>query len=177
VHSCQLCGAPATVHLTDIINKKKRETHLCEPCARAQNIIPSTNEPQLNIAGLIQALMQQTFGPYGTSSTSEDTADPHAIVCPDCGLKYAQFRADGRLGCPKDYDTYQSVLTPLLERVHRSLTHCGKTPQTVRRDQHRDLRQRELDDLRRRLTDAVATENYEEAARIRDCLRQKETAG
>jgi protein arginine kinase activator len=170
--TCQMCGAPATVHLTDIINKQKRETHLCERCAKEHKIIPDSSEPQLNLQGIMQAIIGQVFGPQ-TGPSEAATPDPNALTCDACGLKYAQFRATGRLGCPHDYDGFAAVLTPLLERVHRCLTHTGKQPAAVRTAQSA----RELDNLRQQLTEAVAVENYEEAARLRDRIRQKEAAG
>ncbi len=167
---CQFCGDPATVHLTDIVNKKKREMHLCENCARRQNLLPDAPSPQLNLPALLQLLMNQFAPVPGGAETDE--GDPTALTCPTCGLKYAQFRADGRLGCPEDYEVFYPVLVPILERVHRGLQHHGKVPRAVRRRRERD----ELDDLKGQLAEAVAAEDYEEAARLRDRIRGKETA-
>lgn len=172
MNPCQFCGAPATVHLTDIVNKKKREMHLCEACAREQNLIPDAPSPQLNLPALLQLLMSQ-LAPAGGRDGGDDDLDPTSLTCPDCGLKYAQFRADGRLGCPEDYDVFLPILVPILEKVHRGLTHRGKTPKAVRAQMARN----ELADLKAQLADAVAAEEYEEAARLRDRIRGKEAAG
>ena len=155
--TCQNCGLnPATVHLTDIINKQKRELHLCEACAREQQLIPDGPTPQLNLQALVQLILGQP-----------PAADPAGLTCPACGLKYAAFRADGRLGCPDDYDAFRPALEPLLERIHRGTRHAGKTPRAA-------ARRAELADLREQLAAAVAAEHYEEAARIRDRIRAKE---
>jgi protein arginine kinase activator len=155
---CQYCGQPATVHLTDIVSKKKRSRHLCEDCARKHNLFPAGPGPQLNLNALVGLV------------TEPPTADPPAaLTCPTCGLKYAAFRADGRLGCPDDYDAFRTALEPLLDRIHRTTRHAGKTPKAA-------ARWAELADLRDRLRAAVAAEDYEEAAAVRDRLRQKEGA-
>jgi protein arginine kinase activator len=164
MNHCQFCGSPATVHLTDIVHKKKREMHLCEGCARKHNLLPSDPGPQLNLHALIQLIVGPQAGPPA------EPDDPAALICPSCGLQYAQFRADGRLGCPAEYDTFRAALEPLLERVHRGTAHVGKVPRAVRRTR----RAAELDDLRALLADAVAAENYEEAARVRDRIRARE---
>lgn len=161
---CQFCDNPATVHLTDIVNKKKRELHLCERCARKHNLIPDQPTPHVDLKALLGLLV----GPFQQSLGS--TADTAALTCPTCGLKYGEFRAEGRLGCPDDYDAFRTVLEPLLERIHRSITHAGKIPRTV----HRRLREAELRDLRQRMKVAAAAERYEEAAQLRDLIRQKE---
>ena len=35
---CSLCGKPATVHLTQIINNKIHKVDLCEDCAKAKGV-------------------------------------------------------------------------------------------------------------------------------------------
>lgn len=156
---CQFCENPATVHLTDIINKKKREVHLCEECAREHHLIPDSQQ-ELNVPALLQFLMGQALG-------AKSQGDPNSVACPHCGIKYAQFRAQGRLGCPEDYEIFRAALEPLLERIHRNVRHAGKAP-----TRFRALRQRaEAADLRRQLDEAVRDERYEEAARLRDRIR------
>ena len=160
---CQFCGADAVVHLTDIVNKQKRETHLCDGCARQHNLLPTAPGPQLNLHALLHLIMSQG-GPRPTSPT-----DPDTLKCSECGLGYPQFRADGRFGCPHDYDAFRPALEPLLERVHRSLVHAGKVPRRQRRAMDRDA-------LETALKAAVAAEQYEEAARLRDRLKDEDAA-
>ena len=160
---CQFCQDPATVHLTDIINKKKREMHLCEECAREHNLIPDAQK-ELNVPALLEFLM-------GEARAKKSKGDPNAVVCNHCGLKYAQFRAQGRLGCPADYDVFRAALEPLLERIHRHLRHVGKVP-----GQHRATRGLvKIEELRMLVDVAVREERYEEAARLRDLIRSKGT--
>jgi protein arginine kinase activator len=83
-----------------------------------------------------------------------------------------EFKAEGRLGCPKDYEVFHAALTPLLERIHRAVRHVGKIPPHA---VHNAALQAELMDLRQQLRRAVETEVYEEAARLRDLIRQKES--
>ena len=156
---CQFCDKPAAVHLTDIINKKKREMHLCEGCAREHNLIPDAQQ-ELNVPALLQFLMSQ-------AEAAKSKSDPGGVACPECGMKYAQFRAQGRLGCPADYELFRSALEPLLERVHRHLRHVGKTPSRFRVQR----REAELRRLHEELENAVRDERFEEAARVRDLIR------
>jgi protein arginine kinase activator len=169
--NCQFCKNPATVHLTKIVKgtPRKQELHLCEQCARKNNLIPDQATPHVDLKALLGLLL----GPLPQApGQPQPAADPAALTCPTCGLKYEQFRAEGRLGCPDDYAAFQTALEPLLERIHRAQSHLGKLPLAVRRG-NRDA---ELKELKRRMKAAAKAENYEEAARLRDAIRQKEAS-
>jgi len=160
---CQFCSKPATVHLTDIVNNEKKETHLCQACAEAQQLI---KQKELNLPAILQNLIGQHLGPQ--------TDELARLRCPACGIKYMEFRSQGRLGCPHDYEVFRNGLGTLLNRIHRSTHHVGKSP---RRRGPTPERLIEIAQLRRQLQSAVDAEAYEEAARIRDLLRQKEATG
>ncbi len=150
---CQICDGPATVHLTDIVNQKRRELHLCTKCARERNLVPEPPGPQVDLKALLNVLAQ----PF---PSGEHPAAPAADACAVCGLTAAEFKAQGRLGCEHDYEALRPALEPLLERIHRSLAHAGKAPRAVR-----------VREWQKRMRAAVAAEDYEEAARLRDLIR------
>jgi protein arginine kinase activator len=157
---CQFCSKPATVHLTDIVNSVKKEMHLCQACAEAQQLM---QKQELNLPAILHSLIGQHLGPQ--------TDELARLVCPACGIGYMEFRAAGRLGCPNDYAVFKLGLGTLLNRIHRSTRHIGKFPRQRGPSQDRLV---EIVQLRRQLQSAVDAEAYEEAARIRDLLRQKE---
>lgn len=155
---CQICDNPATVHLTDIVNKKKRELHLCTKCARERNLIPEPpGAQQLDLKALLNVLMHP-FPHAGQDAP--DTVTPVVEACEVCGITLAEFKAEGRLGCPHDYESLRPALEPLLERIHRSTAHVGKAPRAVR-----------VSEWQKQMAAAVAAEDYEEAARLRDLIR------
>jgi protein arginine kinase activator len=159
---CQSCSSKATVHFTDIIKGNKKEVHLCQSCAEQKQLIKNQ---ELNFPAILQNLIGQHVGQL-TDALAR-------LTCPACGIKYMEFRAEGRLGCPNDYEVFRVGLEPLLQRLHRSLRHKGKTP---RHGPSLGMTSAEVIELRNRLREAVETENYEEAARLRDLIRQKEAA-
>lgn len=146
---CQFCSKPATIHLTDIVHKQKREMHLCDACAREKNLIPDPPQ-ELNVPAVLHLVMNRD------------------AVCPECGTPYAHFKAQGRLGCPHDYEAFRALLEPLVEKIqNNAVRHVGKVP---RRHQRR-LQRARRSELEARLKSAVAGERYEEAAQLRDALR------
>jgi protein arginine kinase activator len=111
----------------------------------------------------LQTLIGQQVGPA--------TDELARLTCPQCGIKFMEFRAEGRLGCPHDYTAFRAALEALLQKIHRGGKHVGKVPLHFKENQNW---QAEVVRLRRQLRTAVETEAYEEAARLRDLLRQKE---
>jgi protein arginine kinase activator len=157
----QHCDSPATVHLTKIVNKERQELHLCQACA-TKHAPPSM---ELSLSSILQSLIGQHVG-----AVSEELS---RLNCPTCGIKYMEFRADGRLGCPADYEVFRTGLVPILLRIHRATRHVGKSP---RRRAGTNSAATELLDLRQQLRRAVDREDYELAAHLRDTIRQKEAS-
>jgi len=156
---CQRCKDEATVHLTETVDGRRRELHLCAPCARKAGVLPADQPPQLALDAVVQGLIVAHVG--------ELVGELAGLTCPDCGLKFMEYRAGGRLGCPHDYAVFARGLLPLVQRTHGATRHVGKVarPRPAAAGRLR---------LRTRLRDAVAREDYEEAARIRDQLRLKD---
>ena len=157
---CQFCPNQATVHLTKLIKKQKVEVHLCEACALKHQAAPE----DLSLSSIIESLIGQHVSP--------DAEKLARLTCPTCGIKYMEFRSDGRLGCPADYETFRTGLEPILLRIHRATRHVGKVPSRARGAAGAGG----LLELRQRLRQAVEREDYERAAQLRDLIRQKEAS-
>ncbi len=161
MHKCERCSSPATVHITEILGEGKfEEHHLCEGCA--------------------QKYFQDTQGKGAGSKalTAEPVSELDEALfgqqeCPDCGIKFVDFRNNHRLGCSRDYDVFRAELMPLLENIHGETRHCGKTPRNFPKNKQAEA---EMTQLRQRLKRAVDREDYEEAARLRDQLKTLEEA-
>ncbi len=162
---CDSCHKKeATVHLTEIINNKVTKLHLCETCAKEKS---DEMEEHFGLADLLSGLTN-----LAPSMEKEEAADPYAgIKCPSCGFTFGNFRKMGRLGCPVCYDTFKAQLEPLLLKIHGSNTHSGKVPT---RKTFVKNKQALIDELRTKLERSVKSEEFEEAARIRDQIRALE---
>lgn len=162
---CQICNKnDATIHLTEISSGMRTEMHLCENCASEQNIMVKSHIP---INELLSGLLS-------VQPTDEEIAGPtqEQLVCPNCGFTLAQFRKEGVLGCPYDYEIFESVLDPLIEKAHDGKTvHCGKIPSSTPVDAKKHM---EILGLKKQLEDAVRSEDYELAAVLRDKINQNE---
>jgi len=158
---CDICGKnPATVHLTEIIDDQMTELHLCEKCAHDKS---SQMEQQFGLADLLAGL-----GEFGGFKEEKEIIK---IKCTNCGLGFEDFKKIGRLGCGECYTSFKKYLGPLLKRIHGSNQHLGKVPvKAVKMIKKRP----NMEELRRKLQMAIEREEFEEAVRIRDQVRELE---
>jgi len=91
-----------------------------------------------------------------------------AVRCEVCGLTYTEFQNSGKLGCAHCYEAFSEQLKPLLLRVHGRSQHAGRVPKG--HQQERELEQC-IAQLKQKMERAVVTENFEEAATLRDEIR------
>ena len=163
---CDKCDKPAAVHEVTIKNGVKREIHLCAEHAAELGLVHSKAEVPINQM-LTQFVISQSSG-----SAPKQAAGATDVACPTCGMTFSQFRRSGTLGCGDCYDALEKVLGPLVERAHEGATHhVGKTPCRAGGSLDRQL---ELRRLVGELDRAIAAEQYERAAQIRDRLLQYE---
>lgn len=156
---CCICKEKeATVHLTQIAGEKMQKVDLCEDCAKTKGV----NDPTgFSLADLLLGL--------GASQEIEQAGGETGLKCPVCGFTQADFKKAGRLGCPACYQTFSEPLVGLLKTMHKGTRHVGKVPESLR--QSRDLADR-LKQLQRKLAKAIEREDFEEAAILRDEIKQ-----
>jgi len=158
---CSICKEkPATVHLTQIVGDKMQKLDLCEDCAKAKGI----NDP----ANFGLADLDLVLG-LGASQQIEQAAGGTELKCPRCGFSQADFKKSGRLGCPECYQTFAEALGGLLKTMHKGTRHEGKVPEVLRATREQSDR---LKLLQKKLAKAIEQENFEEAAQLRDEIKQ-----
>ena len=157
-HLCQICKkVQATIHLTDIHNSVKKEVHMCEGCAAKNGFNLQSTAGLPHLLGLAAKGKQS-----GVKPAADETS------CPNCGMKWSDFRSRGRLGCSDDYRVFREKLEPMLAEIHGyNLHHVGKNPATL----NEEAKIRKLINIaERKLKVMVAQENYEVAVALRDEL-------
>lgn len=158
---CDICGKKqATVHVTEIINNQITEMHLCENCAREKSI---QMEQEFGVSDLLAGIAD-----LGTKLGEKEEL---RLKCDNCGMSYEDFKKIGRLGCGECYTTFRRNLVPLLKRIHGSTQHLGKVPLKIVKEAKRKS---EIDILREKLQEAIQKEEFEEAAELRDKIRELE---
>jgi len=157
---CDVCQTKeATVFLTQIVEGKMQKVNLCEACSKEKGV----NDPTgFALADLL----------LGLGAAQEIEKNPGSLKCPVCGFTQGDFKKTGRLGCSNCYAVFSEGLGGMLKNMHKGISHTGKSPKSHRRQRECGIRLKALqDDLQK----AVAAEEYERAAAIRDLIRQIES--
>jgi protein arginine kinase activator len=121
-------------------------------------------EQQFGLSDLLAGMAE--FG-----KPEKETEAAASVKCVTCGLTYADFKRMGRLGCGGCYTSFKKYLGPLLKRIHGLSQHVGKSPLKIPTAVKKKT---DLQDLRLKLAKAIEMEEFEEAARIRDQIKETE---
>lgn len=153
---CKVNEASYTVSV--MVGDEVVTRHLCGDCMAKMNMDVASG----NIKSLLSSILSAITG----NDTPE--AQRREIVCPRCRTTLSQFTRTGRLGCPACYEAFREQLQPMLLQIHGRVQHAGRQPLCSEDAQRTRSRQEELT---RRMEQAVAIEDFETAAQLRDQLR------
>jgi protein arginine kinase activator len=157
---CDSCGErDAVVHLTQVVDNEMTQVHLCEKCAADKGVETTVAAPKTPLTALLQSVQQQMV------SGSTDQAR-----CGFCQATYKDFRASGRLGCARCYSAFEPQLRDLLQRVHGATRHTGRAYGPPAPEQLQ--RASTVLELREQLRRAIELEQFEQAAKLRDQLKE-----
>ncbi len=158
---CEQCGKNlATTHIRTVVGGVMKEQHLCDFCAEKAGVA------KLHSSSLADMLISM-FADISPAKLEENTRR-----CPVCGSTFSDIAKTGKAGCSECYKTFYNELLPYLKRVHGSIMHTGKVPNSAPLATVPEAETTES--LRIELNRLVAEEKYEEAAVIRDKIKKLE---
>lgn len=167
---CQLCPATnATVHLTELAADGTRsELHVCRACVVRLGI--ALDHPPAISVLLTGKQEGEADADAETSSVAVPVPDQGA--CPQCGLEFSAYAQNNLFGCSECYEAFAPQVEELVRRYHGSVQHAGRLPAggaDLPAQAHRSATRHALT---AELNEAVAREQYERAANLRDQLRE-----
>ncbi len=186
---CQRCGQrPATVFFSQTVGNETTQAHLCEVCAQEQSqayggLNPLAFNPFAALSDFLNSFMNWNEGAItevNSGRAGSVAVDPQA-QCPYCGYQLSTFRQNGRLGCTKCYESFKGMLDPLITRIHGNVRHvedAGEKEEKVESEKGTSISPEKpsVKELRKKIEEAVKTEKYEEAARLRDVIKKLENS-
>jgi len=178
---CEKCKIrEANVQIVEIVNGQKTEHFLCAQCAAEMDLNVHSPQGDMSLAKLLSTLLSQTV-------KSQQKEEPANVVCPTCGTTYEEFINDSKLGCADCYKVFDLLIGENIKQLQGSDRHHGKCPkyisgeipEQVKEDIEESITGQAPDselldkllDVRKELRAAVAAEEFEKAAVLRDELR------
>lgn len=159
---CTNCNKKeATVFYREIINGKETKYALCPECAAAKEKESGSSffsdMPDIFSGGLLGSLFS------GSNARIKEEKK-----CTLCGASFRQLCEEGKAGCPVCYSVFREEFAPTLSRLHGGASHRGRVPARLRAEKSKEEK---IAALEKELKDAVAAEKFEDAALLRDKLR------
>jgi protein arginine kinase activator len=164
---CEKCKVnPATVRVVRVINGVKQELNICESCAKAYQGFSMLGDTKLDSPFTFQNVLSGLVDYINQSSTSQRNTEE---ACPKCGMPYSEFKKNGLMGCSDCYRSFASIVTPVIKRVQSNTDHIGKLPL---KSGKLIMEKKLMDKLKEQLQKSILNEEFEEAAKIRDQIRE-----
>lgn len=187
---CDQCKTrQANLFLENIVNGKKQKLSLCSQCAQEMGL------------GGGHPLFSQLFGQgllgLGSQATNLWAKNTSCEVCQSCGTGYQDFQKNGLFGCPDCYEAFGPKLSSVFKRVQAGESHVGRrlagsvgiknltytvdvpvqelketsAHEEERIEKETNGKEGEVKKLKAEQDLAVAQEDYEKAAHIRDRIK------
>lgn len=170
---CQNCGKrEATTHIKRVVNGETSESHLCAECAASMGYTDVFSGWGMSLGDLLGGFLGESTQAAGQISPT--------LRCRKCGSSWQDIVRDGKVGCADCYRIFYDRLVPTLQRIHGRIQHTGKaiareteTPQKPEKSEA-ELREEKIAALRAQMDEAVAAQDFEQAAKLRDEIRSLE---
>ena len=167
---CQNCSKTrATTHIKRIINGETTEQHLCAACAKRLGLDDFFDDFSLSIPNIFAGFFGDTAPLLSGRQTER---------CPSCGSSFEEIVRTGMVGCADCYKTFYDRLLPSIQRIHGRARHAGKRPpQAVLTEQNETAapqeptREDQIAALEEQMRQAVESQNFEQAAVLRDNIK------
>lgn len=163
---CQNCGKnEATTHIKQIINGDMAESHLCPDCASHLGYSDMFSGFGLNLSELFGGFLGDMMPSISAGKTQR---------CEKCGSSFDEIVRSGKVGCADCYRTFYDKLLPSIQRIHGKIKHSGKVSTATPAEPKIETTEEKIKKLKAAMNDAVAKQDFESAAKIRDEIKALE---
>jgi len=171
---CDFCKKnKATIHLIRVQNDNVEKVNICAECAGDFSFF-SEDDFYKDLTKILYEIFKADEGqPNGIQELKnlKNLEIRKNRSCSFCGMDLKNIKKLGKMGCPNCYSEFKNILLPIIKAIHKNIEHKGKIPENTT---GQIKLEKSIRDLRNRLKREIFVENFEEAARIRDEIRQLE---
>jgi protein arginine kinase activator len=184
---CDNCGKnEANIKYTQIINGVKKEMNLCEKCGAELGITDMQFDMPINFSNFLGDF----FTEFQENGFFPELRQKNELKCNICGSSFDDIISTGKFGCSNCYDVFSDSIDEIIKKIQGSNRHTGRLGKVVKRDNTRnsnyneseedkkgkvskkDDNKTELEKLQYELKQAIKEERYEDAAKIRDKIKE-----
>lgn len=189
---CQNCGKnEVNFRYTQVINGVKKEMALCDKCARELGLEGLDFSMPINFSSFISDFF------HDTESFLPSFTKTNLLECNKCGITFDDFANTGEFGGGNCYITFADRISPILKNLHGLSKHVGRgyreaideleynknefesskkqkenSDNVEKKEMSKEAKQ--LEKLQKDLQNAIKDERYEDAAKIRDSIKELE---
>ena len=182
---CQKCNKnKANVKYTEIINGEKKEMMLCEECSHELGLDNMNFNMPIDFSSFFGGLLDEEYNSPEYMPLFQTVKE---LKCSNCNMTYDDFINQGKLGCEECYNVFSNNIDNILKRLHGDNKHLGRKSIVVGNafakkeknvgaesscPQKEMTQENKLEKLQEDLKKAISEERYEDAARIRDQIKE-----
>ena len=174
---CQNCGKrDATTHIKRVVNGETSEHHLCAECASSLGYGDVFGGFGMSLGDLLGGFLSESTGTGGQLAAAP-------LRCEQCGSTWRDIAREGKVGCANCYRVFYDRLVPSLQRIHGKIRHTGKasvgaqTPPPAAAQDPQAVREAQIAELQKQMDEAVAAQDFEQAAKLRDEIKDLRAQG
>ena len=180
---CDNCGKrEANVKYSENINGRKKEMHLCEECSEKLGIGKMDFSMPIDFSSFFGGLLED----FETNDFMPLFDEVKTLKCDNCGYNFEDIVNTGKLGCGNCYNVFEGRLDPIIKKIQGSNRHTGRIGKIMDNNiekkindnnKEKNTNQKEIskiDKLQEDLKQAIKEERYEDAAKIRDEIKELE---
>lgn len=169
---CSNCNNnEANTHIKRTINGKTQEMFLCSECAHKLGVMDEFDFEPFS--------MDSFFGNLLGAGAAALNSLAGVDRCGYCGSSLNDIINSGKAGCSNCYIKFEDKLTPSIEKLHGRTKHIGKNVTYTYENDNKDdnhkpsqnSKMSEIDQLKSELKTAIQEQRFEDAAIIRDKIK------
>lgn len=163
---CQHCNErEATTHIKKNINGNKTEMHLCSACAKELGVAEEFSAESFFADTFFGNLLGAGIPAMNVLSGVER--------CECCGSSFNDIVKSGLVGCANCYNKFEDKLEPSIVKIHGKTKHVGKNvTYTVDETEKTEAPKDTAESLKEELKQAVKDQRFEDAAVLRDKIKE-----
>ena len=175
----------ANVRYSENINGVERELNLCSECVKKLGLDNMEIDWKIAMPMDFPSFLGEFMEEFENPEFLPFFNDVKQLKCKNCGYTFEDIANTGRLGCDECYNIFESKLDPIIKKIQGSNLHTGRVGRILENNvenktNHEEKKEQknenmtQLEKLQLDLKKAIKEEKYEQAAELRDKIKEIE---